>query len=197
MEEVMKLNCLLPLAMAALLCACDSTPSTTASRSRHRSTVDATADDTPLPAQDDAPVEHLPVAGQAPPQSSSPLGGGSPADQAITSDVSDLRMDDILGGLLFYFRSNHQMPAKLEDLRPIVGRDLNTDNASDQPFVYVPAGLRLRGSSKLLVVYDPHMHDDHTRWVILLGAFKAGAPPTGEVLSIPEVIFQAYLKSGQ
>jgi|GEM_PF-4082353 len=180
---------------AVLLCGCETT-TTSSSKPRRAAArgVAAQPDDAAIAPADDAPVEHLPVAGQV---SLSPLGAENTADQALTSDISERRLGDIMAAILVYFQFNHSMPAKLEDLRTVGGIDMNVANSAGQTFVYVPSGLAMPGVRKLLVVYDPQVSADHTRWCILMSPPQSGVKPTGEVLSLKEVVIQAYLKGSQ
>jgi hypothetical protein len=122
---------------------------------------------------------------------------GNTPDQAVDTDPSAQRLDDILGALLLYFRANQGMPPALEDLRTVAGfgSELNLISPSGQPYGYVPAGLTIPGNNKRLVVYDPAENPNGRRWCILVSALSPGAALTAEVLEIPEAMFREYLAS--
>jgi hypothetical protein len=119
------------------------------------------------------------------------------ADQAVNSDVSAMRLDDINGALLLYYRTNQSMPTSLNDLLavPGFGADLNLVSPSGQPYVYVPAGLTALGTPKLLIVYDPAETPQGKRWCILMARPQPGAALSAEVVDMPEVVFQSFLAS--
>jgi hypothetical protein len=144
---------------------------------------------TPQPQPPDAAVTRLPVAGQGTPDAT------LNTNQAFLTDASAVRLDEIVGDLLLYFRANQGMPGQLEDLRTVAGADLNLIAPCGQPYGYVPQGLSVRNSNKLLVVYDPQESADGRRWCILVVQLRPGAPLTAEVLAISETLFRTYLAS--
>jgi hypothetical protein len=120
-------------------------------------------------------------------------------DDAIHSDPSAMRMDDIVEALLLYLKANGGMPARLEDLQtvPMIGPSINAVSPSGAPYAYVPQGLTAPNSNKRLVVYDPLESTNGKRWCILVSQSQAGGPLTAEVLHLPEIVFRAYLASGE
>jgi hypothetical protein len=143
----------------------------------------------PSPPPSGAGVTQLPVAGQSAPDVT------KNTNQVFLTDASAVRLDEIVGDLLLYFRANQGMPGQLDDLRTVAGSDLNLIAPCGQPYGYVPQGLSVRNSNKLLVVYDPQESADGRRWCILAVQLQPGAPLTAEVLAIPEALFRTYLAS--
>jgi hypothetical protein len=129
-----------------------------------------------------------------------PSAGGSrlvSSDQAVYTDPSALRLEDIDGAILLFYHIEGSMPPKLEDLRSIgsAGADLNFNSPSGQPYGYVPGGLSVAGTQKLLVVYDPVETANGQRWCILISPPQPGAALSAEVMALPEIVFRAYLAS--
>jgi hypothetical protein len=73
--------------------------------------------------------------------------------------------------------------------------DLILTAPDGEPYAYIPEGLTTPNTKKLLVVYDPQESQNGKRWCILLAQLSPGAPLTGEVLALPEIVFRAYLAS--
>lgn len=121
------------------------------------------------------------------------------ADQAVYTDPSAIRLEDIDEAILLYYRVQGSMPPTLDDLRSLgsIAADLNLVSPSGQPYAYVPGGLSAPGSQKLLVVYDPADSANGRRWCILISPPHPGAPLSAEVLALPEIVFRTYLASEQ
>jgi hypothetical protein len=121
------------------------------------------------------------------------------ADQALNTDPSALRLDDIDGAMLLYYRDNQQMPPRLEDLGPYaqsVGITLNlVSPGNGMHYGYDANGMTALGATKLLVVYDPAPGTNGRRWCILMAPPHPGAALSAEVLDIPEFEFRSYLAS--
>jgi len=147
----------------------------------------------PPPRQQQSGVTRLPIAGQQ--QTDVPANSTS-VDQAVLSDPSAVKLDSIIEGILLFFQQNKGMPGKLDDLRSIAGEEqLDITAPSGQVYVYYPQGLTSPGTSKLLVVCDPQESPNGRRWCILVSQLNPGAPLTGEVLAIPEIVYRSYLAS--
>ena len=62
-------------------------------------------------------MTQLPVAGQSAPDVT------KNTNQVFLTDASAVRLDEIVGDLLLYFRANQGMPGQLDDLRTVAGSD--------------------------------------------------------------------------
>jgi hypothetical protein len=134
-------------------------------------------------------VTRLPVVGHTAPDVPANI------DQALMTDPSAERLGDIDAALILYFHANQGMPGQLDDLRATAGPDLNLIAPSGQPYVYIPQGLAVRNSDKLLVVYDPQESPNGRRWCILAVQLRPGAPLSAEVIALSEALFRTYLAS--
>jgi len=118
-------------------------------------------------------------------------------DQAFNTDPSAMRLDDIEGALLLYYRDNQTMPPHLSDLDPYakaVGITLVPISPTNgQPYGYDPNGMTAVGATKLLVVYDPAPSPNGRRWCIVMEPPRPGAALSAEVLDLPEFVFRSYL----
>jgi hypothetical protein len=129
-----------------------------------------------------------------------PVAGGNDSpetiDQAVLTDASAVRLDDIVEAILLYFSANKGMAPRLEELRTMPGEEnLNLTAPSGQEYYYAPQGLSSPAGNKLLIVYDPMESANGKRWCILASQLRQGAPLTAEVIALPEIVFRAYLAS--
>lgn len=138
-------------------------------------------------------VPMLPVAGRVDPATAPPTAS---ADEAVKSDATALRLDDIIGDILLYFQIHKAMPPTLEALAA-ENPGLNITAPSGKPYVYFPQGLSEPNIPKLLVVYDPEETSRGSRFCILVSELHAGSPLTAEVKELPEVIVSAYRASAE
>ncbi len=116
------------------------------------------------------------------------------ADQAVGSDPCAARLHDIAGAMLFYFALNKHLPASLSDLQALSDFDNPLVFAcphSQQPYVYVPEGLRSVNRPKLIILHDP-VPRDGKRMCILIQPTGPGAAQSLEVVNLPEPLFLAY-----
>jgi hypothetical protein len=169
--------------VALFICGCQSSRSSTSTGA-------------PPPAAaytSNALVPLLPVAGQPAATATPPTAS---ADDAVHSDATVVRLDDIVGDLLLYFQRHRNMPATLEDLLAEFPA-LNITAPSGQPYVYYPQGLTTPNIPKLLVVFDPAETQRGSRWCILVNPLRPGSPLTAEVKELPEVIVSSYRVSAE
>jgi hypothetical protein len=138
------------------------------------------------PAHDTLRPDDLPVSSGQPAEHFSP-------DELTAKDRCPARLHEIEGGLLLYYAMKKQMPASLEELKAISNTPLNlTCPDSGLPYAYSPNGLRKPGGTKHIVVYDPVMNKDGTRWCIVAAEGKPGAAQATEVVQIAEPVFLTY-----
>lgn len=158
-------------AMAAALCGCETQTSKVGVPTRHTDSVE-------LP--------------HPPPGST---------DEAMATDPCAMRLQDIGGALLQYFALNKRLPARLEDVKTIVGVDQSLQfacPASGKPYGFAPAGLILEGRKKRIIIYDPTPAHDGRRWcVFMTDQRRPGAAQSLEVLAVPEAVFHLYLPADQ
>jgi len=114
-------------------------------------------------------------------------------DQLTAKDRCPSRLHDIEGALLLYYFDNKQMPTSLDDLRSVAETKLEvTCPDSGLPYTYVPNGLTKPGGTKRIIVHDPVMNRDGTRWCIVASYGPRGAPQSTQVVQIVEPVFLAY-----
>jgi len=117
------------------------------------------------------------------------------SEQALPAGDSGARIEDINEALLVYVKLTRQMPAALDDLKSVYGDQLLLTNPGGKPYVYVPTGLSMPNSQKILVIYDPDELPNGRRWCILVSDLRPGSPLVTEVLDLPEIVFRSYLAS--
>jgi len=121
--------------------------------------------------------------------------GPSSVEHAVASDPCASHLHDISGAMLMYYAINRELPAKLEDLKPLADLDQALDFTcplSHQPYVYVPGGLETAGRSKIIILHDAAPSHAGKRWCILMEPAKGKSAPSMEVLLVPEPIFLGY-----
>jgi hypothetical protein len=117
------------------------------------------------------------------------------SEQVLPAGDSGARIEEINEALLIYVKANAQMPAVLDDLKSVYGSDLMLTAPSGKPYVYVPTGLTMPSSPKILVIYDPDELPNGRRWCILVSDLRTGSALVTEVLDLPEIVFRSYLAS--
>jgi hypothetical protein len=125
-----------------------------------------------------------------------PSGKTFSPDEILSQDASATRLHDIEGALLDYYSINRQMPAELTDLKDIPAANLNSP-ASGQPYVYAPDGLWIPNQQACIVVYDPALSSDGTRWCLTMIPPKPGSAVFVDVQAIPEAVFLSYQPAGR
>lgn len=114
-------------------------------------------------------------------------------DQA--TDPCALRLQDIIGQLLAYYALYHQMPAKLEDLKPLADAGMDTTYAcpeSKEPYVYLGEGVEANGLRDRLMVYDKSAVHHGVRWAITMKPPVAGQIQMF-VIPMNQKLMNAYL----
>lgn len=121
-------------------------------------------------------------------------------DAIVGSDPAAVRLQDIGGYILLYYREHQAMPPNLDELRKIPGgEDLNfISPSSGQPFTFSPAGMWIPGNGeKCIVAYDPARSPNGNRWCLFMLPPKDGAALSVDVVTIPEPMFLSYRPVGQ
>ena len=113
-------------------------------------------------------------------------------DQALGTDESAVRLDGIINAMLLYYSVKRDLPQQLTDLLPLTDNDLQLTAPSNQPYVYVRAGLGTKGTDKRVIVYDPLPTTNGRRWCIVLDKTPPGASLALEPQPIPENVFLGY-----
>ncbi|HEX4053963.1 MAG TPA: hypothetical protein VHX86_06835 [Tepidisphaeraceae bacterium] len=121
-------------------------------------------------------------------------------DEIVETDPAAMRLQDIGGYLLLYYRDHQAMPPHLDDLRAIPGgADLDfTSPSTGQPFVYYPVGMWAPGQAeKCIVAYDPARTAGGKRWCLFMTLPKAGAALSVDVVALPDQMFLNYQRTAQ
>jgi hypothetical protein len=112
---------------------------------------------------------------------------------------SDARLQEIGGLLLLYYGTRKSLPAKLEDLAPLVGPDEKFDLTcpeSGQPYVYVRRTLNASIGGQKLVAYSPTSGKDGLRNALMmsLAVTAQGVTPTSGVTRLNETQLREALQ---
>jgi hypothetical protein len=108
------------------------------------------------------------------------------------TDPCAARLHDIGGALLFYYARSHQMPAKLEDLKPLDASLEFQCARNGAAFVYVPEGMAAVGKEKRIIAYDPTpIGRPRFRWCLIAAVSNSGALIT-DVVPMAENVFSTY-----
>jgi hypothetical protein len=139
------------------------------------------------------------------PSRTSPASAGSPhpslssaptsPDEIVETAPAAMRLQDIGGYILLFYREYQKMPPTLADLRTTAGgQDLNFISPSTgQPFAYIPTGLwSPEQSERCIIAYDPGRMASGKRWCLFMTLPKAGAALSVDVVALPEPIFLNY-----
>jgi hypothetical protein len=140
--------------------------------------------------------------GPNPPPKTTPgprLDGSSPTAQAPISntDPCAMRLHDLCGPLLMYYRLHQALPQRLEELKevPSFGADVElTCPVSKQPYVYNAFGLANADRTERVVIYDATPAHSGFRWAIsIIEPQDASAALITKVIALPESQFQLTL----
>jgi hypothetical protein len=129
-----------------------------------------------------------------PPPAPAPVTGGTET-KATVNDPSATRMQDLCGAILYYYASNRHLPLKLEELRPYADLGVTlgfTSPVTNEPYVYVPKGLRGEGIRDTLILYDPHEDAKGDRWGIVMVPPEAGKAVLMYAIPVSEKLLRAY-----
>lgn len=124
----------------------------------------------------------------------------SSPDEIVETDPAAMRLQDIGGYILLYYRDHQQMPPSLDELRTIPGGgDLDfTSPSTGQPFVYYQTGMWAPDQGeKCIVAYDPARAASGKLWCLFMTLPKAGAALSVDVVALPEQIFLNYQRAAQ
>jgi hypothetical protein len=116
-------------------------------------------------------------------------------DAIVDSDPAAVRLQDIGGYVLLYYREHQAMPPTLDELRNIPGGgDLDFNSPSSrQPFAYSQAGMWAPDKGdKCIIAYDPSSSPSGKRWCLFMMLPKGGAALSVDVVALPEPIFLSY-----
>jgi hypothetical protein len=124
--------------------------------------------------------------------STQPKQGVRPRESALSNtDPCATRLHDISGVLLFYYATNHKLPATLDELKAVQGFEevQYTCPVSGEPYVYAPAGVPTPNQpGAKIVLYDPTPAHEGMRWAISIT--ESGVLIT-KVIAVPEAYFTA------
>jgi hypothetical protein len=124
------------------------------------------------------------------------LDGAPPAAQAPISntDPCAMRLHDLCGPLLMYYRLHQALPQRLAELKemPSFGADVElTCPVSKQPYVYNAFGLPSPDKSERVIIYDATPAHSGFRWAVsIIEPKDANAPLITKVIALPESQFQ-------
>jgi hypothetical protein len=134
-----------------------------------------------------------------PPPAPAPVGNflNAPTspDAIVDSDPVAVRLQDIGGYILLYYREHQAMPPNFDELRKIPGgEDLNfTSPSSGRPFAFAPAGIWVPNQGeKCIIAYDPARTPNGNRWCLFMMLPKNGAALSVDVVTLPEPMFLSY-----
>jgi hypothetical protein len=115
-------------------------------------------------------------------------------DAIVHSDPAAVRLQDIGGFILLYYRAHQAMPPNLEELQKIPGgEDLNLTSPSGQPFAFSPAGMWAPDQGdKCIIAYDPVRSANGNRWCLFMMLPKNDAALSVDVVILPEPMFLRY-----
>jgi hypothetical protein len=106
-----------------------------------------------------------------------------------------MRLHDLCAPLLIYYRDNHSLPARLEDLRQVaVFQDqvILTCPVSNRPYVYNPVGIVNPNQPERVIIYDAEPHAG-VRWAISIVEPKGDGPLITKVVGLDEAQFHFSL----
>jgi len=130
-----------------------------------------------------------------PTQTANFLSAPTSPDAIVGTDPAAMRLQDIGGYVLLYYRQHQQMPPTLDELRNIPGGgDLDFNSpASRQPFAYSQGGMWAPDKGdKCIIAYDPSQSPNGKRWCLFMMLPKGGAALSVDVVALPEPIFLSY-----
>ncbi len=122
-------------------------------------------------------------------------GGSSAATRSVeisNTDACAMRLHDICGGLLLFYDRYGRLPDAIEELRDIPGVEGGISlrcPVSDQPYVYVHAGIFLPERNSRLVLYDPAPSHSRMRWAVTVEESSIGGPLVTKMIALPESFF--------
>lgn len=99
-------------------------------------------------------------------------------------DPCAMRLHDIAGPLLLYYRTNNKLPPRLEDLKGFDSTLQFTCPVSGKPYIYNPDGIPISEPQGWLLVYDAEAIHKGLRWGIVVMEPKPGQPLSADVLAI-------------
>lgn len=99
-------------------------------------------------------------------------------------DLCDKRLHDISGQFLSFYMINSRMPKTLDELKktPIGKMPPLACPVSSKAYRYAPKGLKIKGRSGLLVLFDSEASHEKMRWGIMIYLQGGGKPITTKVL---------------
>lgn len=135
--------------------------------------------------------------------------------ETIADSPCAQQLQDLGGYLLLYAKVNHAMPAKLEDVRQVMGMGEEIKfscSASHRPYLYVPNGLRSDGvrtsqayehfpdamkrdtdPTMVVVLADPEPAHSGARWCVFMSPARPGRGRAIDVRIVPEPVFRTFI----
>jgi hypothetical protein len=125
-----------------------------------------------------------------------PSGTSAKNNQGVNAlsntDPCASRLHDICEPLLLYYLKNHQLPARLEELRELPGFETIelTCPVSRQAYLYNPIGITTAENRARIICYDPTPAHAGCRWAISIIEPEAdNGPLVTKVIGLPESHF--------
>lgn len=126
--------------------------------------------------------------------------GGAPEVRrpSLQDDPCAQRLHDLSGQLLLYHSLHGHLPESLDALPPLDPEHPTPPicPASNRPYVYAPAGVRVPDYPGRLVLYDAQPIHAGMRWGVFVDAPPAGGHLTARVLLVAENAFRAMGPEG-
>ncbi len=113
------------------------------------------------------------------------------ADDAVGTDPSEARLQNIEAALLLYYSVNRTLPPRLEDLVALSSGDLPlTAPGSNQEYLYIRDGLPIPGTTRQVIVCEPTPSKLEKRWSIVMAPPDPNGALELEPQQLPESIFR-------
>lgn len=112
------------------------------------------------------------------------------------TDPCATRLHDLCAPLLLYYRDNHSLPPRLEDLRQVTGfaEDVVlTCPTTNRPYVYNPIGVVNPNQAERVIIYDAEPHSGGIRWAISIIEPQGDGPLITKVIGLQESQFHFSL----
>jgi hypothetical protein len=113
------------------------------------------------------------------------------ADDAVGTDPSEMRLQNIEAALLLYYSVNRSLPPRLEDLVALSSGDLPlTSPNSNQEYLYIKDGLPIPSTPRVVIVCEPTPSKSDKRWCIVMAPPDPNGALELEPQQLPESIFK-------
>jgi hypothetical protein len=121
--------------------------------------------------------------------------GGGKQIPISNTDPCAMRLHDLCAPLLLYYNNNHNLPARLEDLREVVGfqdQVILTCPTSNRPYIYNPVGVVNSNQPERIIIYDAEPHGG-IRWAISIVEPQGDGALVTKVVGLQESQFHFSL----